>query len=650
MVKAKSTIKTRTKDVQPLAAPLSLLNKDAASASLTNVFPPFRYYKDIIRQESEEFLAIKKEYYKRLREAPKIEESLFCKNYPIGQPSLGPPVQPGTRPISQLPPHIIRVLNDHYVALTKGQMIPEADLYNHGDTPVEQPMPTILDEREYVRFIQEIEEEEQNQLLLAQSSSSSSSGGPQVNPYGGQYLRNGEIIGVFHIVGTGPTTRAVCLKTKEVFTAQVLPRWKVPKVFDVIKRLQQPANMASFSADQLRLSEICVSRRMEILHSDQRWIIFNPYVDTTIHSLALARLDEITESEVMEIFKKLVEVIQFCHSRRVLVRNFRPKNFYLKKAEDGSWIVRPANLQDLGCDDEVTDAHNSRRTVYAAFMAPEMLKATTKTLHTYDTEMWGLGVLMYILLVGKYPFYEKETTPLFRAIKFKQQKWPMNFLSFKATTMVDMMLRKVPSARMNLVDLARNLEGEFPNVRCRSNMMLKQHDLMIKMDLLEMYYDAYKGRLLPQNVDPIHEELLLCRHEFPMTAEFAKKDIRLVFETIKAGMDENVTGFQKTVMRRRLDQINQVLMENGIRDAQAENRKPKNIQFFLHELSKEILLPSVIYPVSDHYHPSQNPKDWIAYKALRDANQLAFPVIMRGTTVKQYPAPQYKGRVVPARR
>uniref|UniRef100_A0A1I7TRW7 Protein kinase domain-containing protein n=1 Tax=Caenorhabditis tropicalis TaxID=1561998 RepID=A0A1I7TRW7_9PELO len=639
MVRTQDRSKTKTRKSQSSAAIRQNEVKSDRSHTLKTFRP--RTNSDLIRQETIAFRCMKSEYLNNVRNAHKEMDPYKCgTSLPICYNTIGPEKTLELRPLGRLPPHIVMTLNDHYVQLTRGLTVPEADLYNNGDHPTEQIMPTVLDEHEYMRLIKEAEEEEKLKQIQMQCSTSAAV--PKMIPYNGEYLINGEMIGVFVIYGSGKTARAVCSKTKEVFTANVLPRWKVSKVIDVIQRLQTPSDK-SMSPDEIRMSELCVSKRMEIIKSNNRWVIFNPCESTTIHSYALERLDEITEKDVIDIFKKVVEIVRFCHSRKVFVRNFRTRNFYLKKGENGEWIVRPSNVQDMGCEDEVPDSQFARRYVVAAYMAPEMLTAESKRLHSHGTEMWGLGVLLYILLVGKYPFHEKEMTQLFRTIKFKQHRWPFNFVSDKTRGITNNLLRKSPPTRMSLEALWERLRTRFPEIRCRSTILLKQQDLAVKIDLFEMYYNAYKDRLLPQNVQPIYDEMVKCQRDFPVATELAKRDLRPIEEAIKKKVNEHPTGYQVTVMTNRLAQINSVLLAKEKEEAKENSRELNPIELSLEDVSKELLLPNVIYPCSPHYHPSQIIVDWIVYTALRDANALEFPPIMRGTAMKTYPAPVFKG-------
>lgn len=593
---------------------------------------------DVLAKKNVVFPNVKAEYHYRVRNAPKIDPKNFGTTLPICYSSIGPAKTLELRPLGRLPPHIIKALNDHYVQLTRGSMVPAADLYNNGDHPAEQRIPTMLNENEYLRLIQELEEEEKSKQFSATSSSA-----PHVNPYSAQHLVNGEIIGIFVIYGTGLVTRAVCSQTREMFTAHVLPEWKASKVIDVIRRLQIPTDISSMTADEIRLSELCISKRMEIIKSNDRYILMNPCESATIHSYATERLDEITENDVMSIYQKVVEIVRFCHSRKVILQNFKPRSFYLKKDAHNKWVVRPCFLQDMSCEEDQSEAQFTRRSVCVPFMAPEMLTAESRTHHSYSTELWGLGVLLYILLTGKYPFHENSMPLLFRTIKFKQHRWPFNFISSKSRNIVNMLLKKAPATRMNLEDLWNQVNGDFPEIRCRSNIILKKQDMIVKMDLFEMYYNTYKDRLLPKNVLPMYEEMKACRNDSTILTEMAKRDFRSIQEQMKRRIETKPTEYQTLVMQVRLQQINQLFFEKEVSQAQKQHRAPRLVQLKCSDISKELLLPGDIYPISEHYHPSQQPVDKVVYKLLSDANSLAFPTVMKGTVPKSYPPPVFKG-------
>lgn len=208
---------------------------------------------------------------------------------------------------------------------------------------------------------------------------------------------------------------------------------------------------------------------------------------------------------------------------------------------------------------------------------------------------------------------------------------------------VNRLLMKQSHERLKLETLWRELQCDFHEIRCRSNLILKQQDMIIKCNMFKMYWETYRNQLLPQNVIPIHEELVSCQRDLPVITEMAKRDIRLIHEAIKYHRFRVVSGYHRTVLECRLRQINDVLYQREMEEALRDKRRMNPVVLQDSDISKELLLPEAIYPISEHYHPSQDPVDWLVYTALRDANQLAFPPMYKGLAVRRYPAPVFKG-------
>uniref|UniRef100_A0A8R1DXU6 Protein kinase domain-containing protein n=1 Tax=Caenorhabditis japonica TaxID=281687 RepID=A0A8R1DXU6_CAEJA len=610
-----------------------------------------RFYINPTGQRVFVYRSMKEEYYHRILNAPKYDASNYGRDPPICYSSLGAHRALNARPLGRLPNHIIEALNDHYIQITHGLMVPNGDLYNNDDQPVELLIPSVMNERDYCKLIQEVEENEvksKNHLKktsFGKNFAIAPAFPPQPCPDSAQHMVHGEIIGVFVIYGSGKIARAVCSRTREIFTAHVLPQWKAAKVIEVIRRLQVPNDITSCNADDVRISELCVSKRTEIIKSSGRFIIFNPIETNTIHTYCVERLDSITEKEVMNIYKKVVEIVRFCHARRVLVRNFKPRNFYLTKSENGEFTVRPCFIQDMSIEEDHTDPQHTRRAVCIPFMAPEMISADARPLHSRSTEIWGLGVLLYILLVGKYPFHEISMPLLFRAIKLKQHKWPINFISAHSRGLVDKLLKKIAAQRLSLDKLWDEIQQDFPRIRCRSNPLLKQKDLIIKMDMFKMYWESYKDRLLPKNVIPINEEYESCKRDIPIASALARQDLREIRSAIRRHINVTWCPYRQLVIDARLSQINTVLLNRDGKDAERENRISGNTKIITkRDVSMNILLPAELYPINEKYHPSQNPVDWEIYTALRDAKQLDFPEVNHGSRLIRYPAPVYRGK------
>ena len=81
------------------------------------------------------------------------------------------------------------------------------------------------------------------------------------------------------------------------------------------------------------------------------------------------------------------------------------------------------------------------------FISPEILKGT----YGKECDMWSLGVLMFLLLSGDFPFDGENRAELFNKIQktkynFDQQCW--DYITKEAKEMIQRLLQKNPKMRI----------------------------------------------------------------------------------------------------------------------------------------------------------------------------------------------------------
>lgn len=91
-------------------------------------------------------------------------------------------------------------------------------------------------------------------------------------------------------------------------------------------------------------------------------------------------------------------------------------------------------------DDELTDRRGC-----PAYVAPEVLRAG-RAYSGKAADIWSLGVLLYTMLVGRYPFNDAQHASLFAKISRGQFAVPEG-LSPRAKCLIRSLLRKEPSER-----------------------------------------------------------------------------------------------------------------------------------------------------------------------------------------------------------
>jgi serine/threonine protein kinase len=117
----------------------------------------------------------------------------------------------------------------------------------------------------------------------------------------------------------------------------------------------------------------------------------------------LAEMPELNERSLGNIFLQMLVGLGHVHSARVVHRDVKPDNF-LVGGEDGQTL----KLADFGLS-AMLPAEGKLMGVFgtAPFMCPEMLMG-----QGYDerSDVWSLGVIVYALLFGNFPYVPKEAS------------------------------------------------------------------------------------------------------------------------------------------------------------------------------------------------------------------------------------------------
>lgn len=116
------------------------------------------------------------------------------------------------------------------------------------------------------------------------------------------------------------------------------------------------------------------------------------------------------EKEARDTCLILFEAMRYCHSKKVAHRDLKPENLLLQSNDSDSDI----KIADFGFAKKVPPAGLRTMCGTPGYVAPEILNRTP-----YDTQcdLWGLGVIVYILLGGYSPFEEKSQDLLFEKIR-----------------------------------------------------------------------------------------------------------------------------------------------------------------------------------------------------------------------------------------
>ncbi|CAI5998084.1 unnamed protein product [Closterium sp. NIES-65] len=164
----------------------------------------------------------------------------------------------------------------------------------------------------------------------------------------------------------------------------------------------------------------------------------------------ISRKGQVPEDEAAKIFRQLVTAVAFCHEHGVVHRDLKPENVLITHQQQ-------VKLTDFGqavpCRREgfVQGAAGS-----LPYTAPELL---CRLKYNEKVDVWSLGVILYTMLAGKWPFYSPKKGIMKRMICGAQLDLvsePWHLISAEALHMVKKLLTVNPSQRPSCKELLQH--------------------------------------------------------------------------------------------------------------------------------------------------------------------------------------------------
>jgi polo-like kinase 1 len=114
-------------------------------------------------------------------------------------------------------------------------------------------------------------------------------------------------------------------------------------------------------------------------------------------------------------------------------------------------------IGDFGLATKLEFEGDRKRTVCGTpnYIAPEVLDG--KQGHSYEVDVWSLGVIIYTLLIGKPPYETSDVKTTYHRIKTNSYSFPEHIaISTAARDLITRILVLDPSRRPNLDDVLRH--------------------------------------------------------------------------------------------------------------------------------------------------------------------------------------------------
>ena len=116
-----------------------------------------------------------------------------------------------------------------------------------------------------------------------------------------------------------------------------------------------------------------------------------------------------TERTISKIMTCLLKAVLFLHHNGIIHRDIKPENIVFVEPNNFNAL----KLIDFGLSIQQNAKKDNRRVGTPYYMAPEMVRGN----FNYASDVWSIGVILFIMVTGKQPFRGKSKEEVFEKIK-----------------------------------------------------------------------------------------------------------------------------------------------------------------------------------------------------------------------------------------
>ncbi|XP_069818558.1 inactive serine/threonine-protein kinase PLK5 isoform X2 [Dendropsophus ebraccatus] len=160
------------------------------------------------------------------------------------------------------------------------------------------------------------------------------------------------------------------------------------------------------------------------------------------HILRIRKL--LTEPEVRYYMKQILQGVQFLHQQGIIHRDLKLSNFFIAK----NMVVK---IGDLGLATTVDQCEKIPGVICGTpnYLSPEVL---AKDGHSFKSDIWALGCIMYTMLSGHSPFRARSQKEMYYFIREGFFSMP-SYISLSGRRLIISLLASCPSSRPCIEDI-----------------------------------------------------------------------------------------------------------------------------------------------------------------------------------------------------
>ncbi|PKA57975.1 Calcium-dependent protein kinase 28 [Apostasia shenzhenica] len=149
---------------------------------------------------------------------------------------------------------------------------------------------------------------------------------------------------------------------------------------------------------------------LEVLRGHENVVHFyNAFEDDKYVYIVMEKDNRYSEKDAAVVVRQMLQVAAECHLHGLVHRDMKPENFLFKSTQEDS----PLKATDFGLSEFITPGkrfHDIAGSAY--YVAPEVLKRKSGP----ESDVWSIGVITYVLLSGRRPFWDRSEDGIFKEL------------------------------------------------------------------------------------------------------------------------------------------------------------------------------------------------------------------------------------------
>ncbi|KAJ3371986.1 Cell cycle serine/threonine-protein kinase cdc5/MSD2 [Kappamyces sp. JEL0680] len=215
-----------------------------------------------------------------------------------------------------------------------------------------------------------------------------------------------------------------------------------------LKNSKQRQKLLSEIKIHQNLSHPNIVQFKHVFEDDENVYLILEYCEKKTFVDLVKRRKRLTDMETRFWMWQLLDGIRYMHRKGYIHRDIKLGNLFLDERLN-------LKIGDFGLAAQIDHDGERKKTICGTpnYIAPEIL-FDTKNGHSFEVDIWSLGVVMYTLLIGKPPFQTKDVKAIYKNIRDNVYAFPEDIaISDDAKDIITAFLHPKPESRPGIDDV-----------------------------------------------------------------------------------------------------------------------------------------------------------------------------------------------------